>query len=298
MRPLIPYWEHDPSIPLPFRVPVLGVDAIHLFGFLLAVGFLVGALIAMNKARRDGQNPELISDALLLIVVAVFVGGHWGHLLFYEPDLIRKDPMVLFRVTSGLSSMGGFLATILLCTPYFWREIQKVDRANRERARKGEKLLTPVSYWGLVDCCCYGFTIAWTLGRLGCFAAHDHPGTATNFWLGVPGMNPSVGCTKEVACHDLGLYEAIWSLLMYFVFRVLDRKARFPGFFAAVWLISYGTTRVVLDVFRNPDLDTRYFGLTPAQYGSMIMFGMGVAIFWTRRNSTPLRILQARESSP
>lgn len=291
MRPLIPYWENDFSIPLPFKIPLVGADAIHLFGILVAVGFMVGAHISMNKARRDGQDPELINKLVGWIVVGVFVGGHWGHLLFYYPSEIMKDPMVLFRFTSGLSSMGGFLFSTILCTIFYRREIKKVERANVKRAKKGEPLITPISFWGQVDCFCYGFTIAWMFGRLGCFSAHDHPGTPTNFWLGVPGMNPAVGCTKEVACHDLGLYEAIWSLLMYFVFRPLDKKPRFPGFFAGVWLISYGMTRVVLDVFRNPGIDTRYFGLTPAQYGSMIMFGIGVWILWSQRNQTPLREL-------
>jgi phosphatidylglycerol---prolipoprotein diacylglyceryl transferase len=35
-------------------------------------------------------------------------------------------------------------------------------------------------------------------------------------------------------------------------------------------------TRFLLDTLRPPDLDMRYLGLTPAQYGSIFLLGFGV----------------------
>jgi len=291
VHPLFPVFEPW-SIPLPFTIPIVNADSIHLFGIMVAIGFVTGSKIAMNKCARDGLDPEIINKLVGYYVLAVFLGGHWGHLLFYYPEEIAKDPMVLLRFKSGLSSFGGFVASLLLTIWFFFREQGQIRQENRRLAKKGEPLKADLNIWPYADSLLYGFTIGWMFGRIGCFSAHDHPGTPTNFWLGVPNMNPSIGCTREVACHDLGLYEAIWSFVMYGVFRVLDKKPRFPGFFAGVWVLSYGSVRIVFDAFRHPNLDTRYFGLTPAQYGSMLMIVGGIAIFMKRRHLSPVRTVQ------
>jgi phosphatidylglycerol:prolipoprotein diacylglycerol transferase len=280
VQPLIPYFE-------PFSIPISGDFGIHGFGILVALGFVFGSRVAMNKARRDGLEPELINKLIGWLVFGVFVGGHLGHLLFYYPEQLKEDPMVLFQVWKGLSSFGGFIACTLLGVWFFRSEDAKVRAANKLRKEKGEPLLPRVNVWHYTDAVLYGFTLGWFFGRMGCFSAHDHPGTETNFYLGVYGMCPDA--PKTVACHDLGLYEAIWSLAMFGIFWVLDKKPRFPGFFAGVLLVVYGPFRLFLDIFRHPSTDTRYFGFTPAQYGSVLLAVLGVWILVRRRHLAPIR---------
>ncbi len=288
MKPLIPYFEPF-KIPLPFEIPLVGADAIHGFGILVAIGFMSGTWLAGRHATRSGLDPELINRVIGWLVVGVFLGGHWGHLLLYYPDQLIEDPTSLFRFTSGLSSFGGFVVSIGLGVWFFTRETRIVRRENQKARAAGTPLKTPVLIWGYADSMWYGFTLGWFFGRMGCFSAHDHAGNPTDFWLGVYGMNPRIGCTIDVACHDLGLYEGIWSLAMLGLFVVLDRKARFPGFFVGTWLVSYGICRLAMDFFRysGPGGDTRYLGLTPAQYGSVIMVAIGLWIFAQRRHKTP-----------
>jgi hypothetical protein len=43
-----------------------------------------------------------------------------------------------------------------------------------------------------------------------------------------------------------------------------------------------------MDFLRHPDgVDTRYLGLTPAQYGSLLVTGLGVMILATRKAVPP-----------
>jgi phosphatidylglycerol:prolipoprotein diacylglycerol transferase len=195
--------------------------------------------------------------------------------------------MVLFQVWKGLSSFGGFIACTLLGVWFFGSEDAKVRAANKLRKERGEALLPRVNIWHYADAVLYGFTLGWFFGRMGCFSAHDHPGTETSFYLGVYGMCPD--SPQTVACHDLGLYEAIWSLAMFGVFWLLDKKPRFPGFFTGVLLTVYGPFRLFLDIFRHPSTDTRYFGFTPAQYGSVLLAVAGVWILTRRRHLAPIR---------
>lgn len=275
MHPLIPYFE-------PFSLPI-GPITIHGFGILVAMGFLLGSRESEKMATRFGGDPELINRLVGWLILGTFVGGHLGDVLWYRPTELAKDPALfgtmfnafasgrlptsaeiplVLRVWDGLSSFGGFTMCVPLAVWFFFKE------------RK--------PFWPHGDSLAIGLTLGWFFGRMGCFSAHDHPGTQSDFWLAVPGM--CEGRNPAVSCHDLGLYEALWSGAMWLLFRQLSKTARFPGFYCAVLALAYGPFRLFLDFFRTATIDVRYLGLTPAQYGSITLTLIGLWIVATQRN--------------
>jgi phosphatidylglycerol:prolipoprotein diacylglycerol transferase len=270
MQPVIPYFS-APSIPLGFGL------ALSTPGLLLSVGIVAGLIAASRKVRRDGLDSALLVGFVPWLVVGIVVGGHLGYLLFYAPEQLVADSASLFRVWQGQSSYGGFLACGILSAWYFRRKL----RATARRQGMGPEL---GKAWGYYDAVLYGLTLGWFFGRMGCFSIHDHPGLETRFWLGVYGICP--GGDAHSACHDLGLYEGLFSLLLFAVLTVLDRKPRFFGFHVALVSILYGVVRFLLDTLRHPDVDTRYLGLTPGQYGSVMLLLFGLWI-WQRRDRMP-----------
>lgn len=282
MHPLIPFWER-------IAIPI-GPLTVHGFGILVALGFVLGARMARSKAAKDGYDPEIINRLVGWLVLGVFVGGHLGHLLFYYPEDMANDgerfakmfstlasgslpaahdlPEIL-QVWQGLSSFGGFIACTVLAIWFFRRE--------------------KVVFWAYADAVAYGLMVGWMMGRFGCFVAHDHPGTETRFWLGVNGICPTAYGSPAVACHDLGLYEALWSGAMAIWFWFRDKVARHPGYFVGWMCLSYGPVRLFMDIYRHPDGDTRYLGFTPAQYGSVALALLGLYILYRHRNAEPLR---------
>lgn len=282
MKPLIPYFE-------PIAIHLWGNVAIHGFGILVALGMILGARMAQWKAERDGLDPELINRFLGWVVVGVFVGGHLGHALMYDLDKTLADPLYLLKVWDGLSSFGGFTASTILGIWFFRNEDKKVRDENKRRIKDGEPRLQRLNIWGYADVILFGLTVGWMLGRFGCFSAHDHPGTPTDFYLGVYGICPDQPIT--VACHDMGLYEALLSGMMAIAFVILDRKPRFPGFFTGLFIAIYGPIRFGMDFLRTAEVDVsnRTLGLTPAQFGSVVLTALGIAILVNRRNKTPLR---------
>lgn len=261
MQPIFPPW--DPN-QFPYTIPI-GPVSIHSFGLLVALGFFFGSRKSESKAAIFGGDPGLINRLVGWLIVGTFVGGHLGDVLWYRPHDVMKDPMLLLRVWEGLSSFGGFAVCIPLAVWFFHRE------------RK--------PFYPHGDALTIGFTLGWFFGRMGCFSAHDHPGTVSTFWLAVPGM--CEGHNPAVACHDLGLYEAMFSFGMWVLFEILSKKPRFPGFFCATFCLVYGPFRLFLDQFRTASIDVRYFGFTPAQYGSMVLFGLGLLILVNQRKKAP-----------
>ncbi len=259
MRPLIPWTE--PLIWHLFEVPGWRSVELHGFGVLVGIAFLVGTLVAKGKTRRDGLDPELIHRSVTWIVVGVFVGGHLGHVLMYDLDRYLAAPWELLYVWEGLSSFGGFASSAALMVWFFRKQGPAI--------------------WGYLDALAYGVTFAWFWGRLGCFVSHDHPGQLTEFWLGVQGMCDQ-GATLR-ACHDLGLYEALFMVPLGLWFWWLERKPRPTGFYLGLLPLVYGPVRFGLDFLRLGDV--RRLGLTPAQWGCLVCVIGGAAILWHRRDA-------------
>jgi len=269
MHSLIPYFE-PPALELPIPLPNGNHLTIHAFGVFVALGVVLGAQVAMKKAKKDGYDPEVINRFVTWIIVGIFVGGHLGHALFYEPQKYLENPWDLLKVWEGLSSMGGFIACGILSVIFF--------------------RLYRLPYWPYCDAIAVGLTLGWALGRMGCFSAHDHIGTETTFWLGVQGVCPGKEGTT-IACHDVGLYEGLYSgLFLLPLFLYLDRKPRFPGFFVGMLMTLYGPIRFILDLFRAQGVDARYFGLTPGNYGAVVVSALGVWILVRQHKKAPMVI--------
>lgn len=280
--------------PVKFTIPVINLP-IHGFGLMVALGLYLGTEMAMAKAKRDGLDPDIINRVVTWMIAGIFVGGHLGHALFYEPHKIAEDPLYLFKVWDGLSSFGGFIVTAFLCWLFFRKENNRVKKSNKTRQANGKKLLLPVRAAHYGDCVIYGFPMAFGFGRIGCFMAHDHPGLESNFFLAVQGVCENHWGKVEYACHDLGLYEAMWACTMIGVVAILDKKTRFPGFYLAMIPIVYAPFRVFFDSLRTAD--TRYAGLTPAQYGAMVLFFVGLSVLLVQRKKRPVRKMTAESDA-
>jgi phosphatidylglycerol:prolipoprotein diacylglycerol transferase len=244
---LIPWFE----VPI-FHIP-LGSGRtlpIHGFGILVAIGFVVGGRVAMDRARATGLDPQMINRVITWLVVGTFVGGHVGYGLMYRPEEYFAEPVKFLQVWQGLSSYGGFAVCVPLAIWFFRKE-----------------RLAVLPY---LDALAWGMTVGWFFGRMGCFVAHDHPGTPTDFFLGVVGTCPGAG--RDIACHDMGLYEAFWSIGMYGLFAAVDRVRRWPaGFYTALIGLAYGPVRFAMDTLRPEQNDPRYAGFTPGQWWSIAL---------------------------
>lgn len=287
MQPLIPYFP-------PVKFQITDDFAIHGFGIMVAVAFIFGSHMAMRKAARDGLDPELINRLVGWLVLAVFVGGHLGHVILYEPQRYLENPIEILYFWDGLSSFGGFIGCLLVTIWFFGREGKKREAENAQRVAAGLQPYPPIRYWDYGECCAYGWAWGWIFARAGCFLAHDHPGTVTQFVLGVRGICEAYPGDTTVACHDLGLYEALWAVPMSIFFGLADKKHRFSGFFQGWWCFLYGAARMWYDGLRTHD--ERWLegvigaqGVTPGQVASAAMMLIGVWILLSRRNEVGAR---------
>jgi phosphatidylglycerol:prolipoprotein diacylglycerol transferase len=91
------------------------------------------------------------------------------------------------------------------------------------------------------------------------------------------------GAPPFAARHDLGLYEMMYAAAIIALFIWLERRTRRPvGFYCVLLPLVYAPVRFFLDFLRATPLeggDVRYAGLTPAQWSSILMVCIGIAVW-------------------
>ena len=245
-----------------FTTIPLGPLTIQVWGLFVAMGILAGGWAAARMARHRGQDEKLVWDLSVWVIVGAFV---MARVLFvvYEPAVFSKDPLEFFRIWhGGFSIMGGFLGAMIAGVWFLRRR--------------------HVDVHAYADTAIFGLPLGIFIGRIGCFLIHDHPGTLTNFALGVK--------YPDGVRHDHGLYDSLNGLVLFLLFLWLAHKKVKTGTYIVVFLIWYGSVRFFLDFLRATNgaiVDTRYFSLTPAQYLAVVMVVGGVWM-WSKKLSTKI----------
>lgn len=242
-----------------FQIPVVDLGPLVLdpWAVMVCLGFVLGLEIVRARGIQLGLDVRDVIDGLVFTVGMGFLIGHVVHVAAYNPHLIDDNgPLELLRVWGGFSSTGGFLGAIIGSTLFY-------------------KVIRKRPFWIHADTIMFGFPVGWMFGRTGCFLAHDHIGRPTDFFLAVdfPGG----------ARHDLGLYEALWTVVIAATFFALRKRPFRPGMFNALFAVMYAPIRFMFDFLRNTDYknaDVRWAGLTPAQYGMIGLFIAGLVVLW------------------
>ncbi len=229
----------------------IGSQPIYMFGVLVALGVIIGDRIVVKEGAKRGLDPQDVKFLNVRIVFGGFIMAHLVSVIFYFPERIRENPLVLVYIWSGLSSFGGFLGAALAFLYY---------------TRKDK--IPPLPY---ADSVGLGLVIGWIFGRTGCFTAHDHPGRHTDFFLAVR--------YPDGPRHDLGLDELLLTIVIAIVLFAYARRPRVPGRTIGLFALMYAPVRFGLDFLRATDVsqpDQRYAGLTPAQWACIACLAVGV----------------------
>ena len=244
----------------------LGPVGVSPHGIGIAVGFLVGAQLAVSRARKRGGPPENdFWNALFWGLLGAIIGARVGYVIghFSEVTNDGRDLLGIIRVwEGGISLIGGLTGGVLAALPYILRK--------------------KMGFWRTMDFAAPGMAIGIVIGRVGDLIIGDHLGKPTDFalgWrcLGSPsgppleaeryieatraGNYPSLGCF-DIVLHQTALYDFFSTIALLGVLLWLGRRVRNVGFLILVFAVWYGAMRVITDFLR---VDKRYFGLTGSQ---------------------------------
>lgn len=229
----------------------IGPLFINPFLILVVLGCTTGYLITVQRVKRYGISQERISELALWMFGVGFTMARVAYLAYTPAALFAAahDPTRLM-LSGGISSFGGFAGGLIGAAAFF--RVRRIALTERH---------------AMLDAVGFSIPFGWSVGRLGCYLLHDHPGVRTSSWLGV--RYP--GGTR----YDLGLLEILFLLALGAAFLLLDRKQRPPGFFTAALLAPYGAFRLLQDHLHVEE--AKYFGWTVDQIAATAMIAVALA---------------------
>ncbi|MCX6780317.1 MAG: prolipoprotein diacylglyceryl transferase [Candidatus Magasanikbacteria bacterium] len=242
---MIPYFQANAF--------AIGPITIQVWGLMVSLGMLAGLVVAYKYARQYFLSEQVILDLAVWSIIGGFIMARVFHVVFYAPDYYILHPSeVVYFWQGGASSIGGFVGAALAI--YIFAKIKKFS------------LNELLPYF---DVMAMGLWIGWAIGRIGCFLIHDHLGTLSHSLLAVK--------FPDGARFDLGLLDSILALFIFVVCLLSFKKLvkiRY-GLVSKISFMIYAAARFGLDFLRASDLaqsDMRYYHLTPAQWGMIVIF--------------------------
>lgn len=263
------YWVHDLS---PFLIEFpgnsIGLDGIRYYGLSYLLGFIAAwwLLRVYNQKGKFSIDADARATLMAAIILGVLGGGRLGYMLLYDLEAFISNPLMVFRVQDGgMASHGGFVG-VLLAIVWFARK-------QGHRILALSDVLVTVGPLGL----CFGRIANFINGEL--WGRVTTVSWAIIFPASPSKFNVSTGTYGPETRHPSQLYEA--ALEGFLPFLYLQWRYWFTkptvGQLSGEFLILYGITRIICEVYRQPDAEL-ILGLSRGQFYSLFMILAGAAI--------------------
>lgn len=248
----------------------LGPLTVHWYGILLAVGMFAGLWTAGQRATLTGVPAEKISDLGLWLILGAVAGARALYVMTYWRESFAGLPIweVFMIQRGGLVYYGGLVGASLACILYCAKH--------------------KLALWKVADVFAPSIALGYVFGRLGCLMNGCCYGRACDLPWAIRFPDNPGGPPAGVPLHPTQIYDSLLSLALYGMLAWLYRRKAFDGMVFAVYLIGYGLTRSLVEIFRGDYSEAhRHAGLTPAQLVSVgiVMTGVVLFTFMSRKRS-------------
>ncbi len=242
-----------------------GFIAIRWYSLAYIFGILAGWWLGKKIIRHILRNTNLkfklsdFDDLISYLIISIILGGRLGYIIFYNLNYYLSNPYEIIKVWEGGMSFHGALIGIVIGT-YLFSKTKKV------------------STLFMLDIIACVSPIGIFFGRIANFINSELVGKVTNVYWSV--IFPAIDMLPR---HPSQLYEAILEGVVLFLilnFLVFRKKNRI-GESSSLFLIFYGSFRIISEVFREPDAQIGYiFGyLSMGTILSFLMILSGAIMF-------------------
>jgi phosphatidylglycerol---prolipoprotein diacylglyceryl transferase len=219
----------------------VGSFAIHSYGLLLAVGFLLAIQIFVSRGKKRGLPEDSLHTISLVILILAIVGGRGLFVLTHWSEY-ASDFWGIFRLwEGGLMLYGGYILAIAGGIAYVRR--------------------SGLSLWKAADAAAPAMALGIGIGRLGCFLNGCCFGLPTSLPWGVrfPASSYASYAFPGIPIHPSQLYLALAGLALFLALLRLDRVPRFDGWLFWTAVASDAVLRFTIDFTRYYD-QTSFLG--------------------------------------
>lgn len=239
-----------------FNDIAIGPITIHMYGVMIALGFLMALVMSLHRGKKKQLNEDIIWGIFFCAIIGGMVGTR---LLYYIVELpqIIKDPSILWNFKNGYVVYGGIIGGILCSYVYC--------RVKKE---------TFIYYFDLVM---PGVALAQGFGRIGCFFAGCCYGRETDAWYGITFRN-SAFAPNGVKLIPTQLISSVGDFAISGLLLLYASKKPQDGRVASMYLLLYGVGRFAVEFLRN-DYRGSIGALSTSQLISIGIVAVGIVMY-------------------
>ncbi|CEN76727.1 prolipoprotein diacylglyceryl transferase [[Clostridium] sordellii] len=204
---------------------IFGIDVMW-YGILMAIGMILGTLIALKEAKRMGIKEDNILD---LAIIAIPVGLICARLYYviFNWEYYASNPSQVFNFRGGGMAIHGALIGGVLAG-YLFSRYKKIN------------------FFKLADTVIIGMPLAQAIGRWGNFINKEAHGGPTNLPWGI--------MVDGVKVHPTFLYESIWDFGIFVFLWMFRKKKSYEGQIIVLYAILYSLGRFFIEGLRTDSL--------------------------------------------
>ncbi len=255
----------------------IGKLKIYSYGFMLALSFMAGIILASARAKKRGVAPGIIYDMSILLIIAAIVGSRGLYILTHL-DHFHGIVDIFALWQGGATYYGGLALAVIAAVVYL-------------RVKK-------LSFLAIADICSPSIGLGIFFTRIGCFLSGCCFGHPTGCSLGVvfPEGSPAAYQYSETSIHPTQLYSSAYGAAIFILLMLIDRKDLPRGVLFAFLCVFYGIARFVIDFFRFYEGSDMMGPLTLNQIVSIGLIAAGAVLILDRGlREKRLRILDKEE---
>ncbi|RKY66046.1 MAG: prolipoprotein diacylglyceryl transferase, partial [Candidatus Latescibacterota bacterium] len=221
--------------PVLFRI---GPLAIHSYGVMLSLSFLVGVYLSIWRGRKLGLDSGRMMDLAMYVMISSAVGArlfyvipHWEVFTGHPWDVINPFQNGEMGI-AGLTLYGGLILAVVVGIWFARRHHMPV--------------------WRVTDAMAPGVASGIFLTRIGCFlngCCFGKPSTVS--WAMTFPRNCAAGYLfPDTPIHPTQVYSSLYGLAIFGILMFLERFKRFDGFTFWVFILLYSVARFAVDFVR------------------------------------------------
>jgi phosphatidylglycerol:prolipoprotein diacylglycerol transferase len=216
-----------------------GPLTIASYGFLFALGVLLGVLLCLRLAKKEGLDLTVFADFIFFVMLLSLLGAKLWLLVSNLGYYLKYPGEIKYLLTSGGSFYGGLIFGAVFAVWFIRRH--------------------RLSYRQLGDIAAPALALGHFFGRLGCFAAGCCWGReAVHFPFAVTFSDLKAqaltGVPLYIPLYPTQLMEAALNLGNFLFLMHVYNKRKFSGQAIATYMLSYSLIRFVVEYFRgDPD---------------------------------------------
>lgn len=229
------------------------------YGVIIASGMVLGALLAICRAKKENLKSDIIYDFLLVAAPSAIICARAYYVIF-EWENYAGEVLSVFRIWEGGLAiyggvLGGLVTAVLFCRYHKFPLFRFLD------------LIVP------------SLVLGQAIGRWGNFMNQEAFGNLV--------ANPSLQFFPFAVYIDaLGewhqatfFYESAWNFCLLITMLLLSRRKPHTGTLTCMYFVVYGIGRFLIEGLRT---DSLYVipGLRASQLLSLILVCVGLGIYF------------------